>query len=149
MLVKDIMTSPAVSVAPETLLGDVALLMAEKNIGAVVVVDVQGKLLGIITESDFTGVTRAIPFNLKLAPVIFGARAASPAELEQVYAKARVLAARQVMTTPPVTAREDETVGVVVQRMLDRNLKHVPVVRDGRVVGMVARHDVMKAMIRV
>lgn len=149
MLVRDIMTSPAVSVGPETLLGDVALLMAEKNIGALVVVDAQGTLLGIITEGDFTGVTRAIPFNLKLAPVIFGARAATPAELEQVYAKARTLAARQVMTAPPVTAREDETVGMVVQRMLDKNLKHVPVVRNGKAVGMVARHDVMKAMIRV
>lgn len=147
MLVRDIMSSPAVSVGPDILLGDVAALMAEKNIGAVVVAESTGKLLGIITEGDFTGVTRAIPFNLKLAPVIFGARAATAAELEQIYAKARTLPARQAMTAHPITAREDESVGEVVRRMLDQDLKHVPVVRDGKVVGMVARHDVMKAML--
>jgi CBS domain-containing protein len=42
------------------------------------------------------------------------------------------------------TAEESEEVGAVVHRMLQRNLKHVPVVRDGKPVRMLARHDLLK-----
>ena len=147
MKVKEIMSSPAFTVGPDATLEAVASLMAEKNIGAVPVVDAGGRLLGLLTEGDFTGVTRAIPFNLKLAPVIFGARAATAAELKSIFAKARVLPARQVMSEGVLAAREDDPLGALIQRMLADDLKHVPVVRDGRVVGMVARHDLLKALL--
>jgi predicted transcriptional regulator len=79
-----------------------------------------------------------------MAPVVFGARAASMAELERIYAMARNLAARQIMSERVHTAEESEEIGAVVHRMLARDLKHVPVVRDGKPVGMLARHDLLK-----
>jgi CBS domain-containing protein len=50
------------------------------------------------------------------------------------------------MTEKVVTAEPGEEVGVVVHRMLSGGLKHVPVVRDGRPVGMLARHDLLKLL---
>jgi CBS domain-containing protein len=142
--VKEIMSQPVVTVDESTLAPDVARLMEEHDIGAVVVVDALGRLVGIVTESDFTGIGRCVPFSLGLAPVVFGARAASMAELERIYAMARKLTAREIMSEKVHTAEESEEVGAVVQRMLARNLKHVPVVRDGKPVGMLARHDLLK-----
>lgn len=146
MTVKDIMSQPVVTVPEDALAPEIARVMQERDIGAVVVVDAAGALRGIVTESDFTGVGRCVPFSLALAPVVFGARAATMAEIEKIYAMARKLTARQIMSEEVHTARESEEIGAVVHRMLRRKLKHVPVVRDGKPVGMLARHDVLKLM---
>ena len=144
MSVKELMTEPVVTVDENMLAADVARVMREHDIGAVVVVDASGQLRGIVTESDFTGIGRCVPFSLAIAPVVFGARAATIAELERIYAMARQLRARQIMSDKVQTAEESEEIGAVVQRMLARNLRHVPVVRNGKPVGMLARHDILK-----
>ena len=144
MTVKELMTEPVVTVDENMLAVDVARVMQEHDIGAVVVVDESGQLRGIVTESDFTGIGRCVPFSLAIAPVVFGARAATIAELERIYAMARQLRARQIMSDKVQTAEESEEIGAVVQRMLARNLRHVPVVRNGKPVGMLARHDILK-----
>ena len=144
MTVKELMTAPVVTVDENMLAADVARVLQEHDIGAVVVVDASGQLRGIVTESDFTGIGRSVPFSVALAPVVFGARAATIAELERIYAMARQLRARQIMSDKVQTAEESEEIGAVVQRMLARDLRHVPVVRNGKPVGMLARHDIMK-----
>ena len=144
MTVKELMTEPVVTVDENMLAADVARVMQEHDIGAVVVVDESGQLRGIVTESDFTGIGRSVPFSVALAPVLFGARAATIAELERIYVMARQLRARQIMSDKVQTAEESEEIGAVVQRMLARNLRHVPVVRNGKPVGMLARHDILK-----
>lgn len=146
MTVGEIMNQPVVTVGEDTPVPEIARLMQERDIGAVVVVDGAGRLRGIVTESDFTGIGRCVPFSLTLAPVVFGARAASMAELERIYALARQLTARQIMSEAVHTATEGDELGAVVHRMLKRNLKHVPVVRDGRPVGMLARHDLLRLL---
>jgi CBS domain-containing protein len=147
MLVKDLMSSPCVTV-PLTMTGQqVARLMQERDIGSVVVVDDAGRLAGIITESDFTGIGRCVPFSLALAPVLLGARAGTWEELRRIYDEAQRLPASQIMGTKKVyTAAEDEPVGQAVHRLLQRGIKHLPVVRDGRPVGMLTRHDVLRLL---
>jgi CBS domain-containing protein len=144
MTVKELMSEPVVTVDENMLAVDVARVMQEHDIGAVAVVDASGQLRGIVTESDFTGIGRSVPFSVALAPVVFGARAATIAELERIYVMARQLRARQIMSDKVQTAEESEEIGAVVQRMLARNLRHVPVVRNGKPVGMLARHDILK-----
>jgi len=144
MTVKELMTEPVVTVDENMLAVDIARVMQEHDIGAVVVVDESGQLRGIVTESDFTGIGRSVPFSVALAPIVFGARAATIAELERIYARARQLRAREIMSDKVQTAEESEDIGAVVQRMLTRKLRHVPVVRNGKPVGMLARHDILK-----
>lgn len=150
MLVRDIMSSPAISVGESTPVPEVARLMQDRNVGAVVVVDRSGQLRGLITETDFARIAQAVPFSLRLAPVIFGGRAARPDELQEIFARASKLAAADVMTRELRTVAEDAPVGDVLRYMLDGDLKHVPVVRAGAgeglgtPVGMIARHDILK-----
>lgn len=150
MLVRDIMSSPAITVTEATPVPEVARLMQDRNVGAVIVVDRGGQLAGVITETDFARIAQAVPFSVRLAPVIFGRRAASPSELQEIFERASKLDAGDVMARDVRTVAEDASVGEVLRHMLDRDLKHVPVVRDvaggrrGTPVGMVARHDVLK-----
>jgi CBS domain-containing protein len=151
MKARDIMTAPATTARPGDTVAHVAGLMQSRNIGAVPIVDDSGALVGMITEGDFTGLARCIPFTLELAPVIFGARAASPAELESIYAKARTLRAEQVMSTNVRSIGADEPAGEVIRMMLNEDLKHVPVVdRPGgrTLVGIIARHDVLRLALK-
>jgi CBS domain-containing protein len=146
MRAKDIMTAPLIAVGPDTLAPEVARIMRERDIGAVGVVDGEGRLVGLITESDFVGIGRCVPFSLDLAPVVFGARAATPGEVERIYAMARALKAREFMTDKVTTVDENEELGVVVHRMLGQQRKHLPVLREGRPAGMIARHDLLKVL---
>lgn len=142
---KDLMSAPPIAVASETRLGDVTRLMRERGVGCVLVLNDDGSLAGLITETDLAGIRRSVPFSLALAPVIYGARAPTPTELQKMLDAAGRLTARDVMTTDNVVSVPESTpVGELVHLMLDKGLKHVPVLRAGKPVGVVARHDLLK-----
>jgi CBS domain-containing protein len=148
MKVRDIMTQPVVTVPEDTSLEQVARTMLERRIGCVLVVDETGELSGILTESDFAARSRGFPFSTFRWPQVFGQWL--PREgLEQIYAAARTMTAREVMTTDVVTVTEDDGVEVVVKRMVDRDLHRIPVVRDGVPVGIVSRHNLLRLMFRM
>ncbi len=145
-LVQDLMTSPPITVGEDTPVTEVARLMREQDIGSVIVVRPDGTMAGIITEADFTGMGRCVPFSLELAPVILGLRAANLDELRQIYGKARELTARQIMHEKVTTVRETDPIGSAVKTMMTTGHKHLPVLRAGKPVGMLARHDVLKLL---
>ncbi len=143
------MSTPATTV-PETMtVREAAHLMQARNIGALPVVNAAGELVGVLSEGDFTGMARCIPFTLDLAPVIFGHRAATPEELLRIYAQAADLPVKQVMSTPGVSIGENAPVGEAVKRLLDKEIKHLPVVANRKVVGMLSRHDLLKLLARI
>jgi CBS domain-containing protein len=146
MKVRDIMVQPVVIVREDTTLEEVARLMLANGIGGVPVVDAQGKLCGIVTESDFTGRERCIPFSAYRVPQLFG-EWVSREGIERIYAAGRKLTAGEIMHSPVVTVTEDEAVTVLVDRLLRHNITRIPVVRDGVPVGMVARHDLLKLLL--
>lgn len=98
-------------------------LLAERRIGAVVITDSEGRIEGILSERD---VVRAIAG-------------------EGHAALARPVSA--LMTAPVRTCREDSSVNEVMQEMTRRRFRHLPVERDGRLVGIVSIGDVVKRRI--
>ncbi len=147
MKVRDIMVEPPVVLRETATLEEVARTMLDRGIGCVPLVDESGKLKGIITESDFTGKERGLPLSAYLVPQIFG-EWVSKGGIERIYKEARARTASEIMTEPVITAAEDESVTEVAVRMIQRNLKRLPVVRDGVLVGVVTRHDLLKLMAR-
>lgn len=147
MKVHEIMTQPVVTVARDTTLAEVAQVLIERRIGSVLVVDDQGRLCGIITDSDFAAKERGVPFSLLRLPQVFG-QWMPPRGIERAYEAARTLTAREIFSPEVITATEDEPVEMVVQRMLHHDIHHIPVVRDEVPVGMVARHDLLKMIVR-
>lgn len=147
MKVKEIMSQPVIGVREGATLEEIVRLMLEHRIGCVPVIDDRGKLRGIITESDFMVEERYLPFSALRLPQLFG-RWVPKEGIEQIYRVARTLTARELMTTPVLTLTEAEPVRGVVDLMLRHEVHHVPVVRDGVPVGIVARHDLLRMMAR-
>jgi len=146
MKVKEIMVQPVIVVREDTTLEEIARIMLDNRIGCVPVVDEKGKLAGIVTESDFTAKEHGVPFSTFNAPQLFG-RWVPKEGIEEIYKVARTMAAKEIMTSPVITVTEDDPIEELVRKLLDYNIKRIPVVRDGEPVGIVSQHDLLNLMI--
>jgi nucleotide-binding universal stress UspA family protein/predicted transcriptional regulator len=145
--VGEIMSQPVVTASEDATLAEIARLMLERRIGCVPLLDARGKLSGLVTEADLTGRGRYNRVAGNRLTYVFG-RSASTEELEARYREGQTIAASEVMSGPVVTAADDELVVDVVQRMLGHERGCLPVVRDGVLIGMVTRHDLLKMIAR-
>jgi CBS domain-containing protein len=135
------MTSPVVTVGPETPVKEIAQLLLTHHISGVPVVS-DGKLVGIVTEADLLYKERP---DLEEGGLLRLFRRGQLAEAER---KAEGLVARDVMTSPVVTVTEDTPLREVAALMARRQINRVPVVRGDQVVGIVSRADVLRALVR-
>ena len=144
MKVKDIMTEPVITIGEDTSLQEVAQIMLEHRIGGVPVINASGDLTGIVTESDFTAKEKCVPFSLFRAPQLFGAWLGNDAE--DLYARAGNIPAREVMSTSVVTVTENDPIERVLELILKYDINRIPVVKDRKPVGIVARRDILRVM---
>ena len=136
-------TSPRV-VREETTIEEAARIMLDEGIGCLPVVGSDGGMVGIVTESDLTG---ARPWlSLRAWAQSEAAEEARPAALD--LDRLRTTRVEEVMTRRVVTATPAEALSAVVDRMMERNLHHVPVVENGVPVGVLARHDLLRSLAR-
>ena len=117
MKVKDIMTRQVVSVSQNSTLGEVATEMKNLNVGSLPVCDNNSSILGIITDRDM---------------VVRG--------LIQGYTNQSIV--RDVMTTNPITVTPDTDVSEVTELMAQNQIRRIPVVEGGTLVGIVSIGDV-------
>ena len=145
MKAREIMSQPVLVIRQDATLDEAARLMLEKDVGGLPVVDAAGRLVGIVTESDFAAKERGVPFSTLRYPQVFG-EWMSNEQIERVYHAARSKKVSEIMTGEVATVSEDDSVQKVLELMLQRNAHRIPVVREGVPVGMVARHDLLKLM---
>jgi nucleotide-binding universal stress UspA family protein/predicted transcriptional regulator len=142
----EFMTSPAFVAGERTPLVELVEVMLTERIGSVPIVDGRGEIVGIITESDFVGGDRFVPLGAYQIPQCFKDHLTEET-LEHIYSAGQELTAGQIMRKAVVTVTEDEPVPQVVAKMFGRNLKRIPVVRDGVPVGVITRHDLLRLLI--
>lgn len=142
---RDIMVSPAITVREHTTVEEVANTMLDHRIGCVPVVDENDTLRGVITHSDFTGEERCPPFSVYRTPQLFG-KWVPRAGIERIYEAGRTLRAEQIMSAPVVSVTADESVASIVDKMVHHDITSLPVVDEGRVIGIVTRHDLLKML---
>jgi CBS domain-containing protein len=143
MQVKDVMTRNVISAGPDESIATAARLMLANRISGLPVIDKDGELMGIVTEGDFLrrgelGTQRRRP---KWLEFIVG-----PGRLAEEYVHSAGRKIDEIMTTDPVTASEEDTLDSVVEVMERRHVKRLPVVKDGRVVGIISRANLMHAL---
>jgi CBS domain-containing protein len=117
----DLMTPSALVVYPDTSVDEAIQVLIENRVTGVPVVDEDGRLRGIFTETD--------RLNLLLV------------ETNQATIKVR-----DVMTKGVITVDEDTTLDQINQLLLRANIRRVPVMRGRQIVGIVSRSDVVKAL---
>jgi CBS domain-containing protein len=122
MLVKDVMSSPVITVDEDATAVHVAELMEKHELGCIIVVGREGKPVGIITERDL--VTRVLAKNLKPDAV----------------------KAKDVMTTPLITIGPDETINEAARKMSRLNIRRLGVVYKGELIGLISSKDILAVM---
>jgi CBS domain-containing protein len=141
----DLMTRNVVSVGPDVPINQIAKVLVENGISAVPVVDESGAPVGMVSEGDLIPrreVEREARRDWWLDLLVEG-EAPNPDFL--AYLKAPNQKATHVMTCPVVTVDPDTNVPEIAQLLAKHRIKRVPVVQDGRVVGIVSRADLLRA----
>jgi CBS domain-containing protein len=143
MEARDVMTAPVHTVEPDCPVERIARTLLDKQVSAVPVVDPDGRVLGIVSEGDLlrrpeTGTERQRPWWLL--------QFLDQEHLAAEFAKAHGRRASHVMTAKVVTVTEDTPVTKIAELLETHRIKRVPVVRDGRLVGIVSRANVLRAL---
>jgi CBS domain-containing protein len=143
MRAHDIMTHNVITIGPDATLADAAGLMLANHFSGLPVVDAKGELVGIVTERDFLRrqeleTQRKRPRWLEF---ILG-----PDRMAEDYVKTAGRKVREVMTRDLYTAAEDTPLADIVRLMERNHIKRVPIVRDGKIVGMVSRQNFVQAV---
>lgn len=140
-MVADVMASPVVSVQPGTSFKGMIQLLTEHQISALPVVDPDGRLLGIVSETDLVRQKERQP----LARTPFFAGFAKPRK----PAEARGTTAADFMSTPAITIPPGASLSSAARLLHERNVRHLPVVdQDGRLVGILARRDLLSVFLQ-
>jgi CBS domain-containing protein len=144
MKAMDVMTTAVVTVDPETKIDDIARRLIENRISAVPVVDGVGKLCGLVSEGDLM---RRPESRTERHRSWWLEALTSPEELTRDYVKTHGLHARDVMTHPVITVPEDATVEEIASILEKHRIKRVPVLRNGKLVGIVSRANLLHGLI--
>lgn len=141
MKAKDLMTTKVVAVGPQMPVNAVAALLLERHISAVPVIDDDRRVLGIVSEGDLmrrSEMGRRRSWWL----VSFG----KTEGLAREFAKTHGQRVKDVMTPDVVTVTEETSVSEIAELLERKGIKRVPVVRDGRLVGIVSRADLLRGL---
>jgi len=124
--VRDILTAKGnaiVSVGAEDFVITALVAMAEKNIGAILVKNDAGDLVGIFSERDFA------------RKIIVRGRSCDTTKV------------KEIMTPDPLFVEPDTTISACMRLMTDNKFRHLPIKKNGKVIGVISIGDVVKAMI--
>lgn len=143
-----VMTTEVLSFSPEDTVAAAMQAMVDRNVGGAPVVDPAGRVVGLITTGDLIVQESQLHFPTVIS--ILGANLELPSSkkrLDEDIRRALGASVGEVMTAEPVTIGEDETLEAAATLMHDHDVSRLPVVRDGALVGLVSRTDIVRAII--
>jgi CBS domain-containing protein len=141
---KELMTKEVHSVHADTSLQEIAQLLAQHHISGVPVVDERDRVIGIVSEADLIDEHQR---ELHIPHVALYGFFPVPEDLLKVaYDSGMKLKARDMMTRKVVTASEDTGFHELADTMVMRHINRVPIVRDEKLVGIVSRGDLVRAL---
>lgn len=149
----EIMSSPPVVISKGATLLDAARVMVERNIGCLPVVDDMGRFVGMITERTFQIELSGVKPKSALAPdrrifeelFIDGSDGLSP--LHERFIAGKASPVENAMLTDEPHLERDTPVWRVAEMFLKSHLSHLAVLQDGKPIGVVARHDLLRAYV--
>lgn len=145
MRIRDLMTRDVLTIGPEAPIRDVAKILVEHRISGLPVCDIEGHVLGVVSEGDILYKEHdprdgqaggALGWIVDGAPNFAG------------YVKAKALTAEKAMTAPAITIAPEATVAEAARLMSEHGVNRLPVVEDGKLAGIVTRADLVRAFTR-
>jgi CBS domain-containing protein len=145
MNARDLMTCDVVSVTADTPMRRIAALLVAKRISGVPVIDGGGAPIGIVSEGDLIGRREA---ECEAREDWWLTLLAEGEDLSPDFLSSlNYPTARDLMSAPLITVREETSLGEIAKLLAAHNIKRVPVIRGGRVVGIVSRADLVRALV--
>jgi len=144
MRAKDIMTTQVVTATAETPVTAVAALLLQHHISGVPVVDSGGRVVGMVGESDLL---HRIAAQGKSHRSWWRALFLGPEDDPAEFVKVHGMRAENVMTRDVITVSEDSSVEEIARILEERQVRRVPVVREGKLVGLVSRADLLRILL--
>lgn len=145
--VAEIMTADPITVSPETSLQEAIRILVEKKISGLPVVNFEGKLVGIISETDLTWQATGVdtpPYIMFLDSVIY---LQNPAKHNQEIHKALGQTVKEAMSDRPVTIKGTQLVREAARIMHEKKIRRLPVVDEqSQLIGIITQGDVIRMM---
>ncbi len=140
------MTSGALTLEPDNDVATAAKLLLEKHLNGLPVVDRSGKLVGVICQSDLVAQQKTISMP-SLFTILDGFISfSSNEELEREVNKIAATKVEHAMTPDPITIEPDTSIEKIADLMVERKFYTLPVVENGKLVGVVGKEDVLKVL---
>lgn len=144
-LVGDVMRLDVVTIGPDANVQELARLFHEHDISGAPVVDGEGRLLGIVTEGDLIEQDADLHFPSTFA-FLDGYLQIGEKRFEEQLRKAIGSTVRDLMTTDVATVSTEDPVRKAATIMAEKRINRIPVMYEGKVVGIIGRHEVLRAM---
>ena len=144
MNANQVMRRPVTTIGPHDTVEKAASLMLESNSSCLPVLDKHGKLIGILTHTDFGFHRKFFPMADHLYTLM--GSWVTPKTLEDVAKEVIKKTVSEVMSHPVVTVQEDATISDVAETMVRNKIHRIPVLKGEELVGMITRHAFVKLM---
>lgn len=143
---KDIMTSNPVTLTPESDVSEAVRMMLENKINGLPVVDDEGRLVGVICQSDLIAQQKkiALPSFFTLLDGLFPISASE--QLDKEVSKMTALTVDKAMSKNPVSITPDTPLDEIATLMVEKKLYTLPVVEKSRLLGVVGKEDVLRTL---
>jgi CBS-domain-containing membrane protein len=145
---KDIMTRNVVTVKPETSIEELASLLVKHQISGVPVLDEKGELYGIVTENDLISQNKRLHIPTVVSFLDAAIYLESSKKFEQEVKRITATKAGDICARKVLTVTEDTTLVDIATIMDEKKTHLLPVIKNGKMVGIVGKRDVVKAVAR-
>lgn len=141
------MTSEVITISPEADITEAVKILLDKGINGLPVIDGEGRLVGILCQSDLVRMQKSLPipslFTLLDGFVPLSSSALLDAEVKRIAASK----VSDAMSTKVVTVAPDMTIDEIAALMVDKKFHTLPVMQDDKLLGIVGKKDVLKTLI--
>jgi CBS-domain-containing membrane protein len=145
--VKDIMTRDVKTVSPETEIAQAAKLLLTERINGVPVVNKSNEVVGILCQSDLIAQQKSIPIPSLFTLLDGYIPLTLLSRLDKEVEKIAATKVNHAMTPDPTTVNSDTDIDKVAALMVEKNYHTLPVVDNGKLVGIVGKEDVLKTLL--
>ena len=143
---KDIMTKEVITIHPETEVGQAAKLLLEHHVNGLPVVDKEGRLVGIICQSDLIAQQKRIPLPSFFIMLDSYIPLTSPKNIEKELQKMSAITVAEAMTSNPVTVNPGTDLEDIATLMVKNNIHTLPVLDKGKLIGVIGKEDILRTL---
>ncbi len=149
MKVKEIMSTRVFTVKKDTTIEEIAHILTENNISGVPVVDNDNRVVGMVTQKDllYKDIEPRFPAVVEILGGIIFLKGVK--HYQEELKKLVAAKAEDIMTKKVITVSEDEEIERVAEIMVEKDINRVPVVKNGKLVGIIGRADIVRYIAKI